>query len=86
MHLTKLPSDHVSGYQPQVKRAPAPEQGAEFARALGVDRVVVGRELSASEIADVRAKTGAEVETFVHGALCVSYRSADVWSLLSRAL
>ena len=48
---------------------------AEFARALGVDRVVVGRELSVAEIAAMRANTGAEVEAFVHGALCVSYRS-----------
>ena len=36
---------------------------------------MVGRELSVAEIAEVRANTGAEVEAFVHGALCVSYRS-----------
>lgn len=49
-------------------------EGAEFARALGVERVVVGRELSVADIARVGAESHAEVEAFVHGALCVSYR------------
>ena len=48
--------------------------GADFARQLGAKRVVVGRELSIADISAVSAHTGAEVEAFVHGALCVSYR------------
>ena len=48
-------------------------EGAEFARELGCERVVVGRELSIRDIAAVREGTTAEVEAFVHGALCVSY-------------
>lgn len=49
-------------------------EGAEFARlAAGVSRVVVGRELSVREIEKTRRATRAEVEVFVHGALCVSY-------------
>lgn len=47
--------------------------GATFAEGLGVDRVVVGRELSIEEITSVSRGSGAEVEAFVHGALCVSY-------------
>ncbi|KAK9904967.1 hypothetical protein WJX75_006604 [Coccomyxa subellipsoidea] len=58
-------------------------EGAEFARALGVDRVVVGRELSVADIARVGAESPAEVEAFVHGALCVSYSgqcfSSEAW-------
>jgi putative protease len=38
----------------------------------GVSRVVLARELSYDEIRDIRAKTNAELEVFVHGALCVS--------------
>jgi putative protease len=38
----------------------------------GVSRVVLSRELSVDEIRDIRAKTNAELEVFVHGALCVS--------------
>ena len=48
--------------------------GADFARQLGAKRVVVGRELSVADISKVSAGTDAEVEAFVHGALCVSYR------------
>ncbi len=42
---------------------------------LGAKRVVLARELSLEEIADIRAKTPAELEleSFVHGAMCVSY-------------
>ena len=42
---------------------------------LGAQRVILARELSLDEIAAIRAKTPAdlELETFVHGAMCVSY-------------
>ncbi len=50
----------------------------ETARAwhgLGADRVILARELSLDEVAEIRAKTGKEleIEAFVHGAMCVSY-------------
>ncbi len=48
-------------------------RGAAFAKALGVTRVVVPRELSVTEIARFRAATDLELEVFVHGALCVSW-------------
>ena len=61
----------------------ASADGAEFARARGATRVVVGRELSTAEIAAVVAHTAAEVECFVHGALCVSWSgqclSSEAW-------
>lgn len=42
---------------------------------MGVSRVVLARELSLDEIATIRAKTNPklEIETFVHGAMCMSY-------------
>ena len=42
---------------------------------LGATRVVLARELSLEEIATIRAKTPKEleIETFGHGAMCVSY-------------
>ncbi|MFT3951035.1 MAG: U32 family peptidase [Oscillospiraceae bacterium] len=42
---------------------------------MGAKRVVLARELSLDEIAEIRAKTPAslEIETFVHGAMCVSF-------------
>lgn len=43
--------------------------------ALGAKRVVLARELSLDEIAEIRAKTPAdlEIEAFAHGAMCVSF-------------
>ena len=42
---------------------------------MGVKRIVVARELSLDEIAEIRAKTPSEldIEAFVHGAMCVSF-------------
>ena len=42
---------------------------------LGADRVVLARELSLAEIAEIRAKTpqALELEGFVHGSMCVSF-------------
>ena len=58
-------------------------QGAELARRFGASRVVLGRELSLGDIARIRAATDMELETFVHGALCVSYSgqcfSSEAW-------
>ena len=45
----------------------------EEARSLGLERVVLPRELSIDEIREVSAGTGMELEVFVHGALCVAY-------------
>lgn len=42
---------------------------------MGAKRVVLARELSLDEIAEIRAKTpkDLEIEVFVHGAMCVSF-------------
>ena len=45
----------------------------EFARSLGASRVILARELSLEEIAAIRAQTNADLEVFVHGALCIAY-------------
>lgn len=48
---------------------------AEVFYNLGASRVVLARELSLSEISEIAAKRpkGLEIETFVHGAMCVSF-------------
>ena len=40
---------------------------------LGIERVVLARELSIDEIVKIRAETTLPLEVFVHGALCVAY-------------
>ncbi|MCR5640820.1 MAG: U32 family peptidase, partial [Lachnospiraceae bacterium] len=47
--------------------------GAGFLQQQGAHRIVTARELSLQEIKDIYDATGVEIETFVHGALCVSY-------------
>jgi putative protease len=43
------------------------------AESLGIERVVLARELSIGEIRKIRKKTKMPLEVFVHGALCVAY-------------
>ncbi len=43
------------------------------AEQLGIERVVLPRELSIDEIRAIHEQTTIELETFVHGALCVAY-------------
>lgn len=45
----------------------------DLAERLGMDRVVVARELSIEEIAAIHRQTPMPLEVFVHGALCVAY-------------
>ena len=45
----------------------------KFFDKLGVSRVILARELSEAQIADICNEVSCELETFVHGALCVSY-------------
>lgn len=50
-------------------------EAANFWADLGAERIVLARELSLAEIAEIRAKTpkSLEIEAFVHGAMCISY-------------
>ncbi len=48
-------------------------RGIGFVRKLGVQRVVLARELSIEEIRKIANASTMELEVFVHGALCVAY-------------
>ena len=58
-------------------------QGARFLAEAGFARVILERALSLEEIRAICAATPAEVEVFVHGAICVGYSGR---CFLSRAL
>ncbi|MCQ2263674.1 MAG: U32 family peptidase [Bacteroidales bacterium] len=45
----------------------------KFWENIGLQRVILARELSLQQIRGIRSQTSIELETFVHGALCVSY-------------
>lgn len=55
-----------------------------FLEKCGFQRVILARELTLSQIEEIRGKTKVELECFVHGALCVSlsgqcYLSEALW-------
>lgn len=55
-------------------------EGALEAEKLGFKRAVLSRELSLDEIQYICANTNIEIETFIHGALCISYSGQCLFS------
>ena len=47
--------------------------GVREAARLGISRAVLARELSRAEIGEICAQSPIEIETFIHGALCMCY-------------
>ena len=48
--------------------------GVRFWRKLGIRRIILSRELSLDEVAEIRQECpDIELEVFVHGALCIAY-------------
>ncbi|MDH5298791.1 MAG: U32 family peptidase [Desulfobulbaceae bacterium] len=54
---------------------------ARFWEAQGVSRLNLAREMSLAEIRAIRQAVAAEIELFVHGALCISYSGRCLLSL-----
>ena len=48
-------------------------QQAVFLESLGFRRLILARELSLEQISQIKESVNTDIETFVHGALCVSY-------------
>lgn len=53
-------------------------RAAKFFHELGATRIVLARELTREEISDIKQNCAAELEIFVHGAMCISY-SGRCW-------
>lgn len=68
----------VQEFFPSLRLHASTQMNTASARAVnllskqGIKRVVLARELGLEEIKQIRANTSAELEVFVHGALCVS--------------
>lgn len=54
--------------------------GAALLKDYGVSRIVPARELSIEELVYIKEKTGIEIETFIHGAMCYSYSGQCLFS------
>ncbi len=46
---------------------------AQFWRDQGAERIVLAREVSLDDTREIYERTGIELESFVHGAMCISY-------------
>lgn len=57
-------------------------EGVLHLEKLGVDRVVLAREMSIDEIREIRKHTSIPLEVFVSGALCISYSGQCLMSSL----
>ena len=55
-------------------------EAVKFWKELGVERVVLSRECNKENIKDIIDKSGIEVETFIHGAMCSAYSGRCVLS------
>lgn len=73
-HFPKL-SLHVS-----TQMAITGAYGAEKLKQLGAERIVPARELSLEEVHLIKEKTGIEIETFIHGAMCYCYSGQCLFS------
>ena len=67
-HFPKMPL-HLSVQANTVNWA-----AVQFWQSIGVERIILSRELSVEEIAEIRTEVpDMELEVFVHGALCMAY-------------
>lgn len=48
-------------------------KAVQFWKEEGLQRVVLARETSAEEIREIKEKVDIEIETFIHGAMCIAY-------------
>ncbi len=55
--------------------------GCQFWKEQGLERVVLGREVSLKEVAGIHEKTDVELEAFVHGAMCMAYSGRCMLSM-----
>ncbi|MGG3574628.1 U32 family peptidase [Bacillus gobiensis] len=55
-------------------------KAVQFWKEEGLHRVVLARETSAMEIREMKEKVDIEIETFIHGAMCIAYSGRCVLS------
>lgn len=60
-------------------------EGVLALKELGFTRVVLSRELSIDDIRSICRRSGVEIETFVHGALCYSVSGLCLFSAMEKA-
>ena len=73
--LNLKPEIHISTQESSVNKL-----AVKFWESVGATRVVLARECSKIDIIDIKNNTDAELEVFIHGAMCTSYSGRCVLS------
>lgn len=73
--LNLKPEIHISTQESSVNKF-----AVKFWESVGATRVVLARECSKIDIIDIKNNTNAELEVFIHGAMCTSYSGRCVLS------
>ena len=73
--LNLKPEIHISTQESSVNKF-----AVKFWENVGATRVVLARECSKTDILDIKNNTDAELEVFIHGAMCTSYSGRCVLS------
>lgn len=73
--LNLKPEIHISTQESSVNKL-----AVKFWESVGATRVVLARECSKIDIIDIKNNTNAELEVFIHGAMCTSYSGRCVLS------
>lgn len=73
--LNLKPEIHISTQESSVNKF-----AVKFWESVGATRVVLARECSKIDILDIKNNTDAELEIFIHGAMCTSYSGRCVLS------
>ena len=73
--LNLKPEIHISTQESSTNK-----ETVKFWEKLGATRVVLGRECSREDMIDIKENTNAELEVFIHGAMCTSYSGRCVLS------
>ena len=73
--LNLKPEIHISTQESSVNKF-----AVKFWESVGATRVVLARECSKIDILDIKNNTNAELEVFIHGAMCTSYSGRCVLS------
>lgn len=55
-------------------------EAVKFHEEQGLKRIILGREVNATQMRDIIEKTNVDIEVFIHGAMCVNYSGRCVLS------
>jgi putative protease len=72
MSVIRLCKKHKIPFHISTQASISNYETAKFYKDLGAERIVLARELNLKQIKEIKKKVNIELETFIHGAMCLS--------------